>query len=253
MVRINRTSDLREPRRARRRFAVLVCVALSACNQEPLFSNVHPDEATEIVAHLQIIGIPASRTENKDGTIELTVPHDDLGRAVASLKEAGYPRQTFSSIEDLFPASGMLTTPFEQRARLTYAVNEEIANTVSRLSGVTDARVHVVPAEEDLRGIVRRKPTAAAMVRYRPETDVADLEVKVRTVLSRSVAGLDYDDVSVVMETDDTRLGQPTVIGPAAAMASGESSDWGFVFLAIGMILGGAIALAAPHFRRRVS
>lgn len=245
-------SPVLKGRRSMLLLASLVTLTLAGCGEESLYARVDPKEATEIVATLQEIGISASRSFNKDGSVDLFVPREDLARSVAALKDAGFPRRTFSTIEDVFPASGMLTTPFEQRARLNYALNEEIANTLSRLAGVIDARVHVVPAEEDLRGIVRRKPSAAAMIRYMPATDPADLEVKARTVLSHAVAGLEFEAVSVVLEAENppTRNAEPTSAERPAAALVRRDVDWAAIAAAVAFILVGAVALTLPRLKR---
>jgi type III secretion protein J len=234
---------------------LLICLVLAACSEESLFAGLDPTEATEIVALLQARGIEAARVTNKDGTVDLAVPSERLAESVAALKQAGYPRHQYKSIQDMFPADGMLTTPFEQRARMTFALNEEIANTLSRLNGVTEARVHVVPAEEDLRGIVRRKPVATAMIRYRSDVDPTNLEVNVRTVLSRAVAGLEYSDVSIVMERDPLQPAEPVVDGRSLQLDAADAPEDGWVrtATAIALLMAGLVALAFPHLRRRLS
>lgn len=122
-------------------------LALAGCKIE-LYAGVSQKEGNEMLALLRSEGISADKQPDKEGKIKLLVEESDIAQAVDALKRKGYPRESFSTLKDVFPKDGLISSPVEERARLNYAKAQEISRTLSEIDGVLVARVHVVLPEE---------------------------------------------------------------------------------------------------------
>jgi type III secretion protein J len=149
-----------------------------------------------MLAILSTNGIAARRLQGDGNTLRLMVPQNDLGRAAAVLKSAGYPKNTYKTVAEMFPGDGLVVTPFEQRARLSYALGQELSQTMMMVEGVVQARVHVVVPEGDPRH-GQNRPSASVVLHHRPSLDVADLTQRARLIVTNAVPGLNSKDVTV--------------------------------------------------------
>ncbi|MCZ4093510.1 type III secretion system inner membrane ring lipoprotein SctJ [Sinorhizobium psoraleae] len=155
-------------------------------------------DARDAQVLLERAGIHANVLPDEDSAFSISVDSRDRTKAIELLAEAGLPRQPRSTVADLFPGDGFVVTPFEQKARLAFAVEQQLADTLSALDGVAAARVHVVLPEDNGRGLIREKARASALLQYRPGADLADIELKSRSILLNSIRGLASEDVSVI-------------------------------------------------------
>jgi type III secretion protein J len=174
---------------------MLMC-ALGACKKE-LYQGLTQREANEMVAVLSDSGIEAER--EKDGTsYRVMVDSDDMARAVRATSAAGLPHEAFKSLDEIFPPNKLISTPLEQKARLGFAMNQDLAKSVMAIDGVTFARVHVSVPESDLRGAPIGKTTASVAVRIKPAADVTLIVPHIKMLVSNGVPNLDYKDVNVI-------------------------------------------------------
>ena len=179
---------------------LLLCatLALTGC-KEVLYSALSENEANEMVAILDASGITAGRERDKDGNYAIKV-HDDLvATAITVLRNAGYPRQRFQSLGDVFANEGLVGTPFEERARFMFALNEELSRTISEIDGIRSARVQVMIPAPDRFAKVASPATASVAIMFESGYDIAPMVPNIKTLVSHSVPDLDYDKVSVAM------------------------------------------------------
>lgn len=179
---------------------------LAACKKEiVLFSNRDERDGNEILMVLRVNGVKAQRLPGKDGKISITIADDDFVRAVEALKAADVPKAGKLTTTDLFKADSMFTTPAEERIRARYALEQELAASISLIDGVRDARVHlVIPTPNERRQATM--PSAAVMVLCRPSFDQPAFADRVRTLVSNAVEGLGRDRVSVSLFTNTAAL-----------------------------------------------
>lgn len=182
------------------RMALLALVlALGGCKVE-LYTGISQKEGNEMLALLRSEGVSADKQADKDGTVRLLVEESDIAEAVEVLKRKGYPRENFSTLKDVFPKDGLISSPIEERARLNYAKAQEISHTLSEIDGVLVARVHVVlPEERD--GLGRKSSPASASVFIKHAADVQlDAYVpQIKQLVNNGIEGLSYDRISVVL------------------------------------------------------
>jgi type III secretion protein J len=187
------------------RAAVLVgCLLLSACKVE-LYSKLEERDANEMVALLLQHGIPASRTVANDNTFAVTIDEASFADAVEILKENGYPRQNFASMNDIFPGDKLILSPVEEHARLIYGLSQELSRTISQIDGVVSARVHLVlPVSDPLRQ-TSSPSSASVFIRYLAGAPLDKLVPQIKMLVADSTEGLRYDNVSVVLVPVDAQ------------------------------------------------
>ncbi|MCX2561150.1 type III secretion inner membrane ring lipoprotein SctJ [Acetobacter farinalis] len=179
-------------------FFLIPLLLLCACKTE-LMTGLVEDDANIMLALLLQHGVSADKIQQKDGSDTLRVEQGQFAQAVALLHEAGYPRQSFQSMGDVFQASGLVSSPQQERARFLWALGQELSRTISDIDGVLTARVQVVLPNNDL---LNREPTpssASVFVRYREQSAAQHLVPQIKQLVADSVEGLSYDRVSVVM------------------------------------------------------
>ena len=224
-------------RTGRARLAVPLLAAtllLAACGEESLYARLGEQEANEMVALLDEAGLDASKGGNVDGDFSVNVAGGDFARAVAVLQRNGLPRTRYETIGDVFAKEGFVSSPLEERARLNFALSQEIAHTISSIDGVVMARVHLaVPQRDELSDVVA-PASASVFVKHRESADLSNSVGEIKALVVNGIENLDYDDVTVVLSRANPRA------VPLAATASGGPAAGGTWLLA------GLPPLAAP-------
>lgn len=179
-------------------------LALAACKVE-LNRGLTEREANEVVAALLRQGIPAERhtdpaaRDTSGRNVIVQVPQSRFAEAVEVLRAQGLPRQSFVSMGEVFRGDGLVNSPTEERARLIWAMGQELSRTVAEIDGVLAARVHLVLPENDA---LRREATpssAAVFIRHVPDAQLATLVPQIKLMVASAVAGLSYDRVTVTL------------------------------------------------------
>lgn len=214
---------------------------LAGCEKE-LYDDLNQSEANEIVATLEAHGMSATREKVAPSVWRVNVTDSDFARAVEVLQGVGLPRQKFASISDLFPSDRLIESPSEEKAKLAFALDQDISRSIASLNGVSFAWCHVAMPNLDLRGAPVGKPTASVSVRVRPGLNAAELAVQIKTIVANAVPGLSYHDISVVLSVQKSLASTDE---PAAAAALLQPSrPFGLSFNTIGTPLLFAAALA---------
>ncbi|MDC7745647.1 type III secretion inner membrane ring lipoprotein SctJ [Rhizobium sp. BC56] len=192
-----------------------LCLFLAACSRDVL-TGLDQRDALDAQVLLERAGISVAMKSEKGGTYAITADSADHARAIELLAGAGLPRRSFGNVAELFPGNGFLVTPYEQKARMSYAIEQQLAETLSGLDGIASARVHVVLPEENGRGLIKEKARAAAVLQYRPGANLNEIDMKSRSVLVNSIRDLSYEDVSVVVSPWSEVGAQPAPTATAA-------------------------------------
>ncbi|MGB5863257.1 MAG: type III secretion inner membrane ring lipoprotein SctJ [Sulfitobacter sp.] len=187
--------------------------------KEVLYSNLSEIHANEMVAVLEASGIGTSRARDKDGIYEISVDGTQIAAAVTILKAEGMPRHTFEDLGTIFSADGIVGTPFEEKARFIYAMNEELSRTIDSIDGVQEARVHIVLPREERFAERQRPASASVAVKVEHGFDTDEFKTKVRTLISHAVDRLDYERVAVVIFEGTGPVVMPAVVPTGGANA----------------------------------
>ncbi len=188
-----------------RAFACLGLAVLLAGCQVDLYSKLTEAEANEMIALLQRNAISATRMAAKDGSITLRIDDHSFANAVVLLNEAGLPRHKFATMGEIFADTKLISSPTEERARLVYALSQELSRTLSEIDGVISARVHLVLPRSDPLKEHDKPSSASVFIKYDPDLAVVALLPQIKTLVTNSVEGLIYEKVSVVFVPAERR------------------------------------------------
>jgi type III secretion protein J len=184
----------------RRGVLLALCAALAGCGGSvELVAQISEAQANEVLAALMPRGIAAEKVAGKEGLVSVQVPQDKVAQAIEILQSEGLPHAQHASMGEVFKKDGLISSPLEERARLVYALSQELAATISKIDGVVDAEVHVVLPERGGFGEQGNPSSAAVFIKYEDTMPVDNVVPQIRRLVANSISGLSYDHVSVVL------------------------------------------------------
>lgn len=200
----------------------LVALFLVACGQESLYSRLDEREANEMVAVLGKAGIPASKSGDLDGGFSVATTSRLFADAVSVLQRNGLPRERYETIGDVFAKEGFVSSPLEERARLNFALSQEIAHTISSIDGVVIARVHLaVPAQDDFSDEIQ-PASASVFVKHRDSVDLSGSVAQIKALVVNGIENLPYENVTVALFATDS---EPSAGGAANTGSERQSIE----------------------------
>jgi type III secretion protein J len=176
-------------------FLVIGC-ALSGCSREPLYADLDEQQANEMLAALVRTGIDAVKIRS-DKQWAIEVGRSDLPEAMEVLKAEGFPREGYASLGEVFHKEGFVSTPLEERARLLYALSQELSHTISAIDGVVVARVHLAIPERQPLSDKQAPSSASVFIKHKPGSRVVTKAASIKALVVNSVEGLPYENVTV--------------------------------------------------------
>jgi type III secretion protein J len=206
--------------------------------------------------------INAQKQPGEEGTFTLVVKDDEVLKALDVLRNAGLPRASRENMGQVFAKSGIVSSPFEERIRYIYALGEDVATTIQQIDGVLTARVHIVMPEKAELGQEVKPSSAAVFIKQRPNVDLDFLVPQIRRLVSNSIEGVTFDNVTVVlveaMDVPPTANGQnepqlKQILPGVSISSTSASSLWiwiGVVGVIILALIGGVAALAYLLIRK---
>jgi type III secretion protein J len=208
-------------------------ISLAACSQQ-LFGALDENAANQVVGALRNEGIAAEKSRAGEDLWKVSVADDEFARAVQVLKRRNLPPQPFDGLGRVFKKDSLVSTPTEERARLIYAMSQELERSLMEMDGVLSARVHpVIPPNDPLNP--KKTPTSASvLVKYRPGSEVAAREGMIRSLVSSGIEGLAYEDVRVLLVSAEP---QPAVSDKPTLSRNVPPVFWGILGVLIGVLL----------------
>lgn len=241
--------------------AVLVALVLSGCapHASSLYKGLSEGEANRLVAFLDQYEIVATKSVDRDG-IAVRVASAELARAARLTARAGLPRSDYKSLGAIFPKDGLISSPLEERARMTFAITQQIESMLADIDGVVSARVNVVMPEKR-NGRSSEMPSAAVLIRHREGLETDLLVHKIRRLVASSVPGLvdadsrqvsisfitvfksDGNDEIDAIPTDDATASVAESAEPESPHAAGKTAWWTYALGIVPALLAGAFLL----------
>ena len=175
-------------------FAALIIVA-NRTDYRPLFTNLTSEDAGEIVKKLKEGKTPYQITSDGKGVL---VPSDKVYELRLSLASEGLPQGGGVGFE-IFDRKNFGMTEFVQKLNYQRALQGELSRTISQISGVEQARVHLVIPEKSLFKENEKPATASIVLRMKSNRSLKESEVQgVVHLVSSSIEGMDPDHVTVL-------------------------------------------------------
>ncbi len=239
--------------------AVLVSL-LAGCGDIQLYTNMPEQHVNEMMAVLLNHGLPAQKKPGEKGTWNLVVDKSVFAAAMDVLVSNGYPRSEFDSLADMYKRQGLVSSPREERVRFMHATSQSIAKSISKIDGVTNARVHIVIPE--LNPLLDTQPptSAAVFIKHVRQSNINAYIPQIKQLVQNSIEGLTYERVSVVLfPTDapvDMRKAAPevySILGIQVLAGSASTLRW-VLFGLMGLLLVSWAAAGAYwfHFRGKM-
>ncbi|CAA6815644.1 MAG: Type III secretion bridge between inner and outermembrane lipoprotein (YscJ,HrcJ,EscJ, PscJ) [uncultured Thiotrichaceae bacterium] len=183
------------------RFSVVAALSifLLACQME-LHSGLSEADVNDMLAIMLSNDISAKKIKSKKGnTYTLSVDESMVPEAVQLLREHGFPKESTASIKDMFKEEGLVSSPMEERVRYIYALSQSVQETLTNIDGVLIARVHIVMPENNPYIDKINPSSASVFIKYHPRSNLNDIKSEIKMIVEKSIEGLSYDKVSVVM------------------------------------------------------
>ena len=185
-------------------YALVALLALAGCRVE-VYDKLSQRDANEMTALLLLAGIDAKRITQKDGMFAVTVNESDFAQAVTLIDQSGLPKPNFASMTEVLSDDRLIASPSEERARLNYALSQELSRTVSEIEGVVSARVHLATPSNDPLSRSDTKSSASVAIHHRNDFAAAGVVPRIKVLVANAVDGLDYERVSVALFSTSER------------------------------------------------
>ena len=188
---------------SKRLLLLLLVLMLAACGKEDLYTNVTESDANTMLGLLIARGISATKRPVKENLFAVAVPRDQFASAVDILKWYGIPKETFEGIGEMFPKTGLVSSPSEERIRFMHALAGNISEMLSNIDGVITARVILVLPSNDPYTNKNNPASASVFLKIRPGFDTTTQIPQIKQLVMNSVEGLSYDKVAVTLVRSD--------------------------------------------------
>lgn len=178
-------------------FALIILTARGA-DYRLLYSNLDATDAAAVVAWLKENNVPY-RLQNEGRSIHL--PANQVYEARLELAGAGIPQGGGIGFE-LFDKQSFGMTDFAQKVNYQRALQGELARTISNLSLVEGARVHLALPERRLFREQQKDATASVILKLVPGRSPNDGQVQgIIHLVASSIEGLEPQNVTVIDST----------------------------------------------------
>ncbi|HTW82547.1 MAG TPA: flagellar basal-body MS-ring/collar protein FliF [Candidatus Sulfotelmatobacter sp.] len=184
-----------------------------------LFSNLPADEANAVLQKLDAEKIPHRLA---DGGTTVLVPEQDVAEQRVELAGENVVKGGGTGWE-LFDRTNLGMTDFQEKIAKERAVEGELERTISGLSEVQSARVHIASPEASLYSTSQLPTTASVAIVTKPGMQLDAAQVRgVTQLVAGAVDGLKPENVTLVDQNG-------TILRPAplGATADGSTGDDG--------------------------
>lgn len=172
---------------------------ITSCQME-LHNGLSESDVNSMLAIMLRNHIDAEKIKDKKGEFfALTVDDSKIPESVQLLTEHGYPKQKYKNIGDHFTKEGLVSSPTEERVRYIFALSQSVEETLTNIDGVIIARVHIVMPENNPYVELVKPSSASVFIKYHPNTNLSDIKSEIKLIVEKSIEGLTYDKVSIVM------------------------------------------------------
>ena len=184
----------------------------------PLYSELSPSAASQLVQSLEQNGIPVRLSRNGD---VISVPEGDVARARMAAADGGLPTEGTPGWELFDDMSGMGMNSFMQRVNKLRALEGELARSIQTINGIEAARVHLVLPEREAFSRERARPSASVIVRSAPNTSLSRRQGQaIQALVASAVADLDTRAITVLSATGETIAAEEDAGGSDLSLTS---------------------------------
>lgn len=212
---------------------LLVLLFIFGCKMD-LYRGLPQDEANQMLALLMLNDIDAdAAVDQKTGTITLSINKDKFINAVELLRQNGFPKDNYTSIEDLFPSGQLVTSPAQEKAKMNYFKEQQLERTLSSMKGVISARVSIADTVVENNSLEPIVKSASAYIKYSPEANLNNFESQIKSLIKNSVPQLEYVNISLLLQAADYQYKPQEVVPEPDAAQPDFVSEYKFIILGV--------------------
>ncbi len=201
-------------------FFIFLTSRLNMGGMELLYAELDQTDSTRIVSQLQSQGV---KYELKAGGSQILVPSDKVGQIRLSLAGQGLPSGGAVGYEIFDKAEALGTTNFMQNVNLVRALEGELSRTISSISSVRSARVHLVMAKRQLFSREKQQPTASIVLKMSGAARLNKEQISaIQYVVAAAVPELLPDRISIIDDRGSLLARGFDSDGPSALAAKDE-------------------------------
>ncbi|MGG4608848.1 type III secretion system inner membrane ring lipoprotein SctJ [Providencia sp. Me31A] len=182
------------------RLLVLFWVILLTGCKVDLYSNLSEVDANQMQAVLAYNKIHSSKNENKSNSFTLEVDENDFVKAVEILRQNGYPKKQYRSIDELFPTGQLITSPVQEQAKLRFLREQNLERMLSNVEGVISVNVMIVDVENDSRQRKLTEPSVSVLIKHSPEINLRAFNIKIKNLIKNALPGIKLENISLVSQ-----------------------------------------------------
>lgn len=174
---------------------VLIIGSANKTQMGVLFSELEAKDAATITEKLRERNIQYE-LQNNGSTI--LIPQEVLHDTRLALASEGLPESSVVGYE-LFDKTNLGMSDFVQKLNYRRALEGELARTISSISEVNKARVHIVIPEKALFDKDQKQPSASVVLQFKGAKSINKINVEgIQNLVASSIEGLDPGAVTVV-------------------------------------------------------
>ncbi|MGV8831274.1 MAG: flagellar basal-body MS-ring/collar protein FliF [Devosia sp.] len=174
-------------------FAFLVMRAQTP-NLAPLYTGLSLEDSSAIISELQTQNVPYELRGDGD---TILVPRDQITSLRMNLAGSGLPQRGQVGYEIFDTQSTLGATSFVQNINNVRALEGELARTITSLTRIKSARVHLVLPERQLFSRERKDPTASIVLSVRGELSSSEVRA-IQHLVAAAIEGMTPTHVSIV-------------------------------------------------------
>lgn len=229
----------------------LLALSLTACKID-LYKDLSEAEANQMLALLILHQIDADKQSAKGDQVTVRVDKTQFVNAVEWLRQNGLPRKTVATMNDLFPAGQLVTSPAQEQAKITYLKEQQLEKMLRSIEGVIYAQVSIAQNSSPNRHETPT-PAASVFIQYSPEHNLANREISIIGLIKNGVPNLQAENISLVLQPTDFRY------LPTLAHTSSQPSGWlgqyrlwlAGLLCAAALLSAAAVFYLRPYLQRR--
>lgn len=185
---------------------LLLALVLAGCRVE-LYGNLSENDANQMLALLLSNKISAEKKIDKANGFSLAVDEDDFVKAIEVLRQNGYPRKDFRSVEELFPSGQLVTSPAQEAEKIKFLQQQSLEKMLTDMEGVINANVVIGRIEnQDSRSNTTARQTVSVLIKHTPEVNVKSFAFQIKNLIRNGMPGTRDEDLSLFIQHVNYRV-----------------------------------------------
>lgn len=205
-------------------FFVFLMMRAQTPNLAPLYSGLSLEDSSAIISQLETSNVPYELRGDGD---TILVPRDQITTLRMNLAGEGLPSRGQVGYEIFDQQSTLGATSFVQNINNVRALEGELARTISSLSRIKGARVHLVLPERELFRRERKDPSASIVLSVRGALSNGEIRA-IQHLVASAIEGLSPQRVSIVDDAGNLLASGTEDDGLGAMAGQAEERILGF-------------------------